>query len=81
MRPALHIRKPSSDQLIEFRDHEHCLKEESTMFSNPREEQGFRENNPLPLTIALLVVVLPILIMVLVKRRKKKQASPMFHTF
>ena len=80
MRPALHIRKLSSDQQIEVRDHEHCLKEEPAMFASPREEQGFRKNNPslwpslsLPLELVLMIG-LPSLIAILVKRRKKKQA-------
>ena len=80
MRPALNIKKPSSDQLIEVRDHEYCLKEESAMFKNPPEKREFRENNPLPLVIALLaaglvlIIGLPILVTILVKRHKKKNA-------
>ena len=81
MRPALNIKKLSGNQLIEVRDHEYCLKEESEMFENPPEKQEFRENNPLPLTIALLatglvlIIGIPILIVILVKRHKKKKAK------
>jgi hypothetical protein len=79
MRPALNIKKLSGDRLIEVSDHEYCLKEESTMFASPPEKQEFRENNPLPLAIALLaaglvlMIGLPILIAILVKRHKKKK--------
>ena len=81
MRPALNIKKLSGNQLIKVRDHEYCLKEESEMFENPPEKQEFRENNPLPLTIALLaaglvlIIGIPILIVILVKRHKKKKAK------
>ena len=82
MRPALNIKRLSGDQLIEVRDHEYCLKGEPATFRNPPEKQGFRENNPLPLAIALLaaglvlMIGLPILIAILVKRHKKKKAKP-----
>ncbi len=81
MRPALNIKRLSGNQLTEVRDHEYCLKEESELFLNAPEKQQFRENNPLPLTIALLVIALvliiglPILIVVLVKHHKKKKAK------
>ena len=74
-------KKLSGNQLIKVRDHEYCLKEESEMFENPPEKQEFRENNPLPLTIALLaaglvlIIGIPILIVILVKRHKKKKAK------
>ena len=77
MCPAFNIKKLFSDQLIEVRDHEYCLKEESAMFKNLPEKQEFRENN---LAIALLaaglvlMIGLPILIAILVKRHKKKKA-------
>ncbi len=80
MRPAINTKRLSSDQLIEVRDHEYCLKEDSAMFANPPEKQEFRENNPLPLAIALLaaglvlIIGLLILIAILVKRHKKKKA-------
>ena len=75
MRPALNIKKLSSDQLIEARNHEHCLKEEPAIFRNPLEKQEFRENIALLVVGLVLIIGLPILIAILAKRYKKKKTK------